>query len=455
MTSPQSSLASLLGNAGARQDLSLDRNANSDEAILDFIQENYHEADPGLADVIDPAFSLTRATEDPSQSHLHSDANAETHAAGDGSPSNGAVSRRSASPVDTSVQIPSALAELAASNGPALHLDIPSADAVIDATFAYNDYGERGEMGGKRKKAPHERAGWKEMDENRGRKRGRKAGTSQSAVGAGGGGGSGSAPNSSGPRELQTYEPLQTDTQGLNGQHLQHSHSHPHEQKEEQQQGQQVQQEQHDGQVQLDDPTQDDITLASTALARDLAQAQAEMGLDVAGLSHEDGAAIARAFEEHHVPAQIIPGEVTLVEEDEHAAEREKARSAGSRAEQNRRAQQVYRRKREERMKQLEAAAAALEPTRRIATDLGVKLKQLAVSFEAAKLENAALRMALVTASQAGHSVLTSDGSLVINKTMNRSTRPSSQEDVTAAFGKLERQSRELAKQNRATQGQQ
>jgi hypothetical protein len=51
----------------------------------------------------------------------------------------------------------------------------------------------------------------------------------------------------------------------------------------------------------------------------------------------------------------------------------------GSRAEQNRRAQQVYRRKREERMKQLEAAAAALEPTRRIATDLGVKLKQLAV----------------------------------------------------------------------------
>jgi hypothetical protein len=35
MTSPQSSLASLLGNAGARQDLSLDRNANSDEAILD------------------------------------------------------------------------------------------------------------------------------------------------------------------------------------------------------------------------------------------------------------------------------------------------------------------------------------------------------------------------------------------------------------------------------------
>jgi hypothetical protein len=222
--------------------------------------------------------------------------------------------------VDTSVQIPSALAELAASNGPALHLDIPSADAVIDATFAYNDYGERGEMGGKRKKAPHERAGWKEMDENRGRKRGRKAGTSQSGVGVGGGDGSGSAPNSSGPRDLQTYEPLQTDNQGLDGQHLQNSHSHTHQQKEEQQQ--------HDGQVQLGDPTQDDITLASTALARDLAQAQAEMGLDVAGLSHEDGAAIARAFEEHHVPAQIIPGEVTLVEEDEHAAEREKARSA-------------------------------------------------------------------------------------------------------------------------------
>jgi hypothetical protein len=43
-----------------------------------------------------------------------------------------------------------------------------------DYNGKYVDYGALGEMGGKRKKMPHERAGWTEMDQEGPRKRGRK-----------------------------------------------------------------------------------------------------------------------------------------------------------------------------------------------------------------------------------------------------------------------------------------
>jgi hypothetical protein len=62
--------------------------------------------------------------------------------------------------------------------------------------------------------------------------------------------------------------------------------------------------------------------------------------------------------------------------------------------------------------------------------------------------------MALLTASQPGNiPILTSDGTLLINSGMQPASAPNRQEEVTAAFEKLERQSRELAKQNRAKQG--
>jgi hypothetical protein len=50
-----------------------------------------------------------------------------------------------------------------------------------------------------------------------------------------------------------------------------------------------------------------------------------------------------------------------------------------SRAEQNRRAQQAFRRRREERMKDLESAAAALEPTQRRLQDAEAKLREVAL----------------------------------------------------------------------------
>lgn len=79
-----------------------------------------------------------------------------------------------ASPLDTSIAIPAALSELAASATDVPYFaplpPLPTAEELVLAP-------DRGEMGGKRRKAPHERAGWKEMEEDaqRGEKRLRTA----------------------------------------------------------------------------------------------------------------------------------------------------------------------------------------------------------------------------------------------------------------------------------------
>ena len=54
-------------------------------------------------------------------------------------------------------------------------------------------------------------------------------------------------------------------------------------------------------------------------------------------------------------------------------------RAKEARAEQNRRAQQAFRRRREEKMKGLEAAAAALEPTQRRLQEVESKLIEAAL----------------------------------------------------------------------------
>ena len=63
------------------------------------------------------------------------------------------------SPINESVPIPDALKRLAESTQ---SVDIPTYDM---SEFTTENVSDRGEMGGKRKKQPHERAGWKEMDE--------------------------------------------------------------------------------------------------------------------------------------------------------------------------------------------------------------------------------------------------------------------------------------------------
>jgi len=70
-----------------------------------------------------------------------------------------------ASPIDTSVPIPETLASLP--NPPdALYLaPLSGLPAAPPEVFPVN-LSDRGEMGGKRRKALHERAGWKEMEED-------------------------------------------------------------------------------------------------------------------------------------------------------------------------------------------------------------------------------------------------------------------------------------------------
>ena len=74
------------------------------------------------------------------------------------------------SPPDQTLRIDPALAELAsqAPNEGAPQIPAPS----FWLPGSQGDYGALGEMGGKRKKLPHERAGWKEMDEAGAKKRG-------------------------------------------------------------------------------------------------------------------------------------------------------------------------------------------------------------------------------------------------------------------------------------------
>lgn len=88
-----------------------------------------------------------------------------------------------ASPPDTSVLIPSSLAALAAPAPDAPYLaPLPPMDEFPGAgdTVAL----DRGEMGGKRRKAPHERAGWKEILEEEERAKIEAAGQATTHVAA-------------------------------------------------------------------------------------------------------------------------------------------------------------------------------------------------------------------------------------------------------------------------------
>jgi hypothetical protein len=89
--------------------------------------------------------------------------------------------RRSPSPPDPRIAISPALAELA-TTAPALDIPPIAPVAVNEANLLPDDSEMRGEMGGKRRKAPHERAGWKEMDEQRDWKRTRKKRGSSDAI---------------------------------------------------------------------------------------------------------------------------------------------------------------------------------------------------------------------------------------------------------------------------------
>ena len=83
---------------------------------------------------------------------------------------------RAASPPNASINIPPSLAQLASQSS--ITISIPSFASDFNTQHVTASFDERGEMGGKRRKLPHQRAGWKEMDEEpklKRRRGGRKA----------------------------------------------------------------------------------------------------------------------------------------------------------------------------------------------------------------------------------------------------------------------------------------
>ncbi|ORX36832.1 hypothetical protein BD324DRAFT_627336 [Kockovaella imperatae] len=300
---------------------------------------------------------------------------------------------RSLSPPDTSVKIDPALAEIA-SQAPAENLpEIPAPSFWLPDH--QGDYGALGEMGGKRKKLPHERAGWKEMDEAGPRKRGPRkkdaSAPSGSAVPATSAGTTGEMDDGAGHLERDLME------------------AHRQNGGEE------------DGMYQT-------MGLYPTTGLGSYAATQPEGGQS----GGEDG------------------------DLDEQGKKRKRAPSEAkeARAEQNRRAQQAFRRRREEKMKGLEAAAAALEPTQRRLQEVESKLIEAALSLEASKIQCQAYQSALRTVAQAsGYSIITDEGTLAINSSMQTKAGLSDAKEIDAACATLARQSRELAKQNRIRRG--
>ncbi|WOO85567.1 uncharacterized protein LOC62_07G009070 [Vanrija pseudolonga] len=262
-----------------------------------------------------------------------------------------------ASPLDPSIAIPTALSDLAASATDVPYFaplpPLPAAEELVLAP-------DRGEMGGKRRKAPHERAGWKEMEEDaqRGEKRLRTAAAAEGSAG--------------GVEEFVGYE---------------------------------------------------------------VAPAAA-------------GESLAAAAEAADASAEAVAADG----EDDKRKPRAKL-SKELRAEQNRKAQQVFRRKREEKMKQLELDSLALAQTRERLAASEARINDVLFELEAKMIEAAGLRQALVTASVGtSSSFVRTDGSLAIS-TADWETRDpdaATQERTQAAVDDLARASRQLAKLHRA-----
>ncbi|KAL1405441.1 hypothetical protein Q8F55_009073 [Vanrija albida] len=258
-----------------------------------------------------------------------------------------------ASPLDTSVTIPSALSELAASATDVPFLaplpPLPAAEEMVLAT-------DRGEMGGKRRKAPHERAGWKEMEEEAARGEKRLRTVAAAAAGEGG------------VEDFVGYEVAQGES------------------------------------------------LAAAAAAADASEAGA-----------------AEADDDKRKPRAKLSKEL--------------------RAEQNRKAQQVFRRKREEKMKQLELDSLALVQTRERLAAAEARNNDVLFELEAKMIEAAGLRQALVTAAVGtSGSVVRADGSLAITAAdwETRDLEATGQARTEAALDDLARASRQLAKLHRA-----
>ncbi|KAL7421571.1 hypothetical protein Q5752_003340 [Cryptotrichosporon argae] len=274
---------------------------------------------------------------------------------------------RAGSPLDPTVAVPPALLALAADVlGDSSYLPAAAPPSLESLQGLAWDT-ERGEMGGKRKKAPHLRAGWKEMEEADERKRRRVE---------------------EGPSQPQSQTQAQAQGHGVG-----------------------------------------ETRAAGAAEQDQLLDPAVNLGADLGLAEQEDGTA-----------------------EGDDASGRSKRMTKEQRAQQNRRAQQVYRRKREERIKQLELESALLAQTREALKALDAKYFDLVTDYESKKIEAAALQSAIVAAAVGGAASVVSPTSALVLKIeeYNAATPAATMTQCGHAFDRLAKESRQVAKMNRA-----
>ncbi|OCF42811.1 hypothetical protein I317_03413 [Kwoniella heveanensis CBS 569] len=342
---------------------------------------------------------------------------------------------RSPSPPIPGIPLPNSLVRLASqalSNYDLPNLALMTGQQAIEQASLANELAERGEMGGKRRKEPHQRAGWKEMDEQpQGlkRRRTRKAdqnqtqgpgqmrASPQSAIGANG---TGSGVAAQGHSQGQGSENDINHLTELSRLAMSGALAHT--------QGQQN--------IPVDPTLQDEVASNNTQL-------KANFALPDQAHSHGTGPAPAHP-QERGQDAIASPGQAQV---EGHAPEADDTKL--SRAEQNKRAQQAFRRRREEHMKKLELDSAQLQILKKHSEQRDLVTKDALFSLEAHKIEIAALREIIRT-------LMPTSSISPINKEgyfntgdespLSRDQVPQGPEVVEGAFEILARQAREVVK---------
>ncbi|WVQ77229.1 hypothetical protein IAR50_006912 [Cryptococcus sp. DSM 104548] len=318
---------------------------------------------------------------------------------------NSGVAARSPSP-PLPLPIPPSLNRLASNalssfHSPALQpLPAPIDQAQVAAQM---DYGDRGEMGGKRRKLPHQRAGWAEMEQQNGKKRRTSRKSTEGSPGPSG------SPSSALPQ--------QSHTPGSAGLHV-------------------------------DSPSHGTQDIGSLTELSQMAINGQNAGVDVGHVHVQEEPQIdpTLASAQDKEPAPPPPPPEPPVDN-----------SKLSRAEQNKRAQQAFRRRREEHMKKLEAESAQLQVVLRQCQEKDGVIKDLVLSQQTDKIRIAALETFIRQSSATSTtSPITATGELNISEDLTSPVPVEgsvSSEALDNAFDMLERQSRQVVKQLNRGQG--
>ncbi|ODO08958.1 hypothetical protein L198_00697 [Cryptococcus wingfieldii CBS 7118] len=320
---------------------------------------------------------------------------------------NSQVGARSPSP-PLPLPIPPSLNRLASNalsgfHSPSLQpLPAPVDQAQVAAQM---DYGDRGEMGGKRRKLPHQRAGWAEMEQQSGKKRRISRKSTEGSPGPSG------SPSSAIPQHPG-------HTPGSSGLHV-------------------------------DSPSHGAQDITSLTELSQMAINGQTAGVDVGHVHVQEEPQIdpTLASAQEKEPVGPPPPPEPPVDN-----------SKLSRAEQNKRAQQAFRRRREEHMKKLEAESAQLQVVLRQCQDKDAVIKDLVMSQQTDKIRIAALETFIRQNATTHGSTppFTGTGELNISEDLtfpHQSETGVSQDQLENAFQMLERQSRQVVKQLNRGQG--